>query len=150
MQLVTKHFGEVEYDENSTLTFPHGLPGFPEATHFLLMPDSSPNDLFYWLQCIDDGALAFALIDVYQIMPDYNPLVEPEEIKELGNLADAQLEIYNVAVIPEEIKQMRVNLKAPIVINTLTRKGMQVIVSNDEYSVRHYIFAEWEKTKNNG
>lgn len=150
MQLFTKHFGEIDFDEDRVITFSHGLPGFPDMQRFLLLTGSTPNDLFYWLQCIDDGDLAFALIDVYQVMPDYNPLVEPEEIAELGSLSDEGLEIYNIAVIPEEIKQMRVNLKAPIVINPATKKGMQVIVSNDEYSIRHYIFDELEESKIDG
>jgi flagellar assembly factor FliW len=80
-------------------------------------------------------------------MPDYNPLVEPDEVSELGELGDAALEIYNITVIPEEIKQMRVNLKAPIVINPVTMKGKQIIVSNDEYNVRHYIFDELERVR---
>lgn len=144
-KLFTKHFGQIEYEEERVITFPAGLPGFPDTRQFLLLMGSTPNDLFYWLQCIDDGDLAFTLIDVYQVLPDYNPLVEQEEIQELGNLDGAPLEIYNITVIPEEIKQMRVNLRAPIVINPITRRGKQVIVSNDEYNVRHYIFEEIEK-----
>lgn len=145
MRLFTKHFGEIEYDPERIITFPHGLPGFPDTQQFLLLEGSTPNDLFYWLQCIDDGDIAFTLIDLYQVMPDYNPLVEPEEVKELGDITDSSLEIYNIAVIPEEVKQMRVNLKAPIVINPKTMRGKQVIVSNDEYNIRHYIFEELEK-----
>jgi len=145
MQLSTKHFGDIDYEEDRIITFPHGLPGFPDTRRFLLLEGSTPNDLFYWLQCIDDGDLAFTLIDLYQVKPDYNPLVGPEEICELGDLSNKPLEIYNIAVIPEEIKQMRVNLKAPIVINPATMMGKQVIVSNEEYNIRHFIFDELEK-----
>lgn len=152
MELNTKHFGTIDYEEDRVITFPVGLPGFPDANHFLLLTGSTPNDLFYWLQCIDDGDLAFTLMDVYQVMPDYNPLVEPEEIIELGDLSEGMLAIYNITVIPEEVRQMRVNLKAPIVINEATRRGKQVILNNDEYNVRHYIIEETEKmrTRNDG
>lgn len=37
---------------------------------------------------------------------------------------------------------MTVNLKAPIVINTLTKKGMQVIAENEEYEIRHSVFKD--------
>jgi flagellar assembly factor FliW len=144
---LTKHFGEIEYNEDRVIIFPHGLPGFPDNHKFLLIDeDDVPNNLFLWLQCLEDADVAFTLIDIYQIMPDYNPLVEPEMIEELGDLTDIPLEIYNVAVIPEDIKQIRVNLKAPVVINPAAMRGMQVIVSNEEYSIRHYIFDEIEKS----
>jgi flagellar assembly factor FliW len=145
MRITTKHFGEITYEESRIVTFAEGLPGFPEARRFLLLEGNTPNDLFYWLQCVDDGDTAFTLIDLYQVKPDYNPLVDPEEIAELGDLEGQSLEIYNVAVIPEEIKLMRVNLKAPVVINPVTMKGKQVIVCNEEYNVRHMIFEELEK-----
>jgi len=142
MQITTKHFGTIEFEPDRIITFPHGLPGFPDTRQYLLLDGSTPNDLFYWLQCIDDGELAFTLIDLYQVKPDYNPLVEPEEVAELGDLTNMSYEIYNIAVIPEEVQQMRVNLKAPIVINPITMRGKQVIVSNEEYNVRHFIFEE--------
>ena len=145
MVLSTKHFGEIEYELDRIISFPHGLPGFPETRKYLLMEGNAPNDLFYWLQCLDDGEVAFALIDVYQVMPDYNPMVDPEEIADLGDLSDTHLEIYNIAVVPEEIRYMRVNLKAPVVINPSTMRGMQVITNNEEYGVRHFIFEELEK-----
>ena len=146
MLLETKHFGEIEYDGERAITFPHGIPGFPDTRKYLLMDNDESEGLFYWLQCLDDGDVAFALIDIYQLMPDYNPMVEPEEIAELGEMTDESLVIYNIAVIPEEIKDLRVNLKAPVVINTVTLRGMQVIVNNEEYSVRHYIFDELGKS----
>ena len=149
MNLSTKHFGDIEYEETSIITFSHGLPGFPDTRQYILIGDNTPNDLFYWLQCLDDVDIAFALIDVYQLMPSYNPLVDPGLIEELGDLSEGQLEIYNITVIPEELKQIRVNLKAPIVINPVTQRGMQVIVSNEEYSIRHYIFEEIENACTN-
>jgi len=145
--LYTKHFGEIEYDDGKVITFPQGLPGFPDATRFVLFMGDVPEALFFWLQSLDDSDLAFTLIDVYQLMPDYNPLVNPDELADLGDLSGSPLEIYNIAVIPDEIQQMRVNLMAPIVINPLTRLGKQVIVSNEEYKVKHYIFDDISKAK---
>ena len=146
MLLYTKHFGEIEYNPDRTITFPSGLPGFLDMRHFLLIENEEAQEgLFYWLQSIDDGELAFVLINLYLIMPDYSPQVDPEEIAEIGPLNSMQPEIYNIAVIPEDINEMRVNLKAPIYINPLTMMGMQVVVNNDNYKIRHYIFEELQK-----
>lgn len=136
MQLSTKHFGDIEYGADDIITFEEGLPGFIE-TKFLLLADN-PGDLFQWLQSIEDAELAFVLVDVKQIMPDYKPDIEPEEIESLTD--GHPLHYLNIAVVPEDIKKMRVNLKAPIVINKNNRKGKQVLAGNDEYGIRHYIF----------
>ena len=42
--------------------------------------------------------------------------------------------------VPEDIKKMSINLKAPIVINTATMKGCQVVAENPEYQVKHQIY----------
>ena len=147
LKLLTKHFGEITYGDDEVITFPAGLPGFPEASRFVLLSGETPNALFHWLQCIDDSELAFTLVDIYQVMPDYDPQVEQEELKDLGDLAGSPLEVFNIAVIPEEISQMRVNLMAPLVINPVTRLGKQIIVSNEAYKIQHFIFEEIEKTQ---
>lgn len=147
MLLQTTHFGEIEYDPVRIITFPHGLPGFPDCIHFLLMSESESEETFFWLQCVDDGEVAFTLMDVYSVIPDYNPMVEEEELKELGDLSDSPLDIYNIVVIPEDIRQMRVNLKAPVVINMEAGLGKQVICANDDYPIRHMIIEELEKAQ---
>ena len=139
MQLKTKHFGDITYDPNDVITFEEGLPGFRDSVHFILMADA-PTDLFQWLQSTDDGDLAFVVVDVRQIMPEYSPLIDPGAIASLED--GGELSYYNIAVVPDDLEKMRVNLKAPIVINTTARKGKQVIAANEEYGVRHYVFAD--------
>jgi len=139
LQIETRHFGPLDYEDTELLTFPRGLPGFPDARRFILIPESDPPDLFYWLQSVDDGRLAFVLMDVYRVLPDYNPLVDGEQLEDLGELDEASLHVYNITVIPDDIKKMRVNLKAPVIIHEKTRLGKQVMVNNDDYEVRYMI-----------
>ena len=42
--------------------------------------------------------------------------------------------------VPEDIKQMSVNLMAPIIINADTRKGTQIVVENADYEVKYKIY----------
>jgi flagellar assembly factor FliW len=147
LQLNTKYFGEIDYDVSKVITFPSGLPGFPDSRRFILMSESDPPDLFYWLQCVDDGDVVFTLMDVYRVMADYDPVVEPEELAELGDLSESPLEIYNIVVVPEDPKEMRVNLKAPVVINSITGLAKQVILENENYPLRYMIIKEMEKAK---
>jgi len=142
MKLDTKHFGEISIEEEEIITFDEGLPGFWDSTRFVLLADQ-PSDLFSWLQSVDDGDLVFALMDVTQVIPDYQPQIESELIEDLGD--GTSFVYYNIAVVPEDLKDLRVNLKAPVLINTNARKGRQVLASNEDYSVRHYIFEEMSK-----
>ena len=42
--------------------------------------------------------------------------------------------------VPADLKEMTVNLKAPIIINADTRKGIQLIVENQDYEVKYKIY----------
>ncbi len=140
MKLTTKHFGEIEIDDSKILNFEDGVPGFEDAKKFILLKDEKDEDnLFYWIQSIDDGDLAFALIDMLKVMPDYDPMVPIEELSALGDFENKDLVNYNILVIPEDVKEMTANLLAPIVINNATKKGKQIISTND-YEVKYKIF----------
>lgn len=145
-KLSTRHFGEIEYDPQKIISFPQGLPGFPDSTRFLLMSEDPDEEMFFWLQSIDDGAVAFTLMDVYKVLPDYDPQVDQDELAELGQVSGT-LEILNIVVIPDYVRQMRVNLRAPIVINNDTGMGKQVICTNDDYPIRFMIFEELERAR---
>ena len=141
----TRHFGEIEYDPARAITFPQGIPGFPHCTRFLLMSENETEDTFFWLQSLEDGDVAFTLMNVYSVMPDYDPKVEEEELVDLGDVEGRTLDIYNIVVIPEYSRSMRVNLKAPIVINEAAGLGKQIVCANDEYPIRFMIFEEMER-----
>ncbi len=158
MQLSTKHFGELEIDQSKIIDFPVGLPGFPDCRSFVLLNSNGEildgktekkqgdkDDLyshsFYWLQSTEDGDLAFVLLDIFSVMPDYNPVFYDEQLSEMGKSPTGFL-MYNIVVIPEEIENMTVNLKAPVVISFSEMTGRQLIVSNEEYHVRHRVLDE--------
>ncbi|HQD50404.1 MAG TPA: flagellar assembly protein FliW [Defluviitaleaceae bacterium] len=143
MILNTKHFGQIEIEEDKILTFEEGIPGFPDHKKYVLIFDEEDeNSPFCWLQSLDDENIAFALLNPVKIYENYSPKVDDELIKCLGEFNENSLAIYCIVVIPEDYKKMTVNLKAPIVINTLTKKGMQVIAENEEYEIRHSVFKD--------
>lgn len=143
----TKHFGEISYDPVRIITFPDGIPGFPDSKRYLLMSESEDEDMFFWLQSLDEGDVAFTLMDAYKVLPDYDPQVDEEEMVQLGELSDTPLLIYNIVVIPDYVRHMRVNLRAPVVMNLKTGIGKQMICTTDEYSIRFMIFEELERAK---
>ena len=73
-------------------------------------------------------------------MEDYNPIVNDELLSKLGEFKDEELVVLVTLKVPENLKDMSVNLKAPIIINSNNKEGAQVIVENEDYSVRYPIY----------
>ena len=59
MQVRTTRFGNVEIAEDRVIMFPNGLLGFSDYTRFCLL-EPSEDACFFWLQSLDDPALATA------------------------------------------------------------------------------------------
>ena len=57
----------------------------------------------------------------------------------MGDSKEEDLLIYCIANIPNNIKDMTINLKAPIVININNNKADQVICNNEEYPIKYYV-----------
>lgn len=149
MKINTKHFGEMEIDDNKVIFFEEGIPGFPDLRKFTLISEINNDNTespFFWLQSLEEKEIAFILIDLFNVMPDYNPIVEREIVSSLGKCEKDDLIIYNIVVIPSDINKLSVNLKAPIVININTNKGKQIIANNEEYPIKFYLY---EYLKNN-
>ena len=147
MNLKTKHFGEIEIDESKIIDFAEGLPGFESYKKFALFSEETASGgdtggLFWWLQAVDNGDIAFVLMDALLVKPDYDPKVDVKELASLGEFVPEDLLVYNITIIPDDISQLSVNLRAPIIINSATKKGRQVLVNNEDYPVRCYIYDE--------
>lgn len=140
MKLKTKFFGEILIDKEKIIMFEDGIPGFENLKKFLFMTDSKENSPICWLQSIDEIDIVFTMVDFLSIVPEYKPIVEINQVESLGEFELDDLLIYNIMVIPEDIKKATVNLKAPIVINYKNKKGKQLILNNDEYEIKHFIY----------
>lgn len=142
MKIATRQLGELEVHNDGIIEFENGLPGFLKLRRWAVIKPNGQNQVFSYLQSIDDTDISFVLMDAAEVIPDYNPLVDSEFLNDLGNFKDDGLLVYNIANIPENIKEMTVNLKAPVVINMNTQKGKQVIANNEDYSIRHKVFGD--------
>lgn len=141
MLVKTKYFGEIEMNEEEMIVFDNGILGFPELKKYVLLYDiEKEGRTIRWLQSCDEQALSIPVIIPTLVMPDYNPTVEDELLKGLGELTDENLSVLVTVTVPEDVTKMTANMKAPIIINADTLKGCQLIVENQEYEVRYQIF----------
>lgn len=149
MLLNTKNFGQIEIDEKKVITFDDGIPGFLDCTHYILLTnDDKEQRPIWWLQCTDNGDVALPVLNTFAILENYRPEVDDETMSLLGEFkSHDDLIVCNVLVVPENLNNITINLKAPIIININTKKGMQIEVRNRDYTVRHNLYEEIEKAK---
>ncbi|MDR1439382.1 MAG: flagellar assembly protein FliW [Clostridiales bacterium] len=147
MEILTRDYGKIVVDEASVIRFDEGILGFEEYRNFVLLDDSSGESPFRCMQSMEESGLAFILLDPFIVKPEYEITLGDDIIEALGIKAVDEVVILAIVVVPEKIEHMSFNLKAPIVINTKLRKGMQYVVENDKYKVRHYIMGEINSQK---
>lgn len=148
MKAATRLFGEIEIDESKIITFEDGIVGFPDMKKFTLIFDEEKEGRpsISWLQSMDEPEIAFPVMDPLFVCETYNPSVEDELLKNLGTIKEDNLYVLVTVTVPQNIKELAVNLKAPIVINTDTRKASQIIVE-DDLPVRYRIYEILEEAK---
>ena len=91
MRVVTKNFGEIEIADDKIIVFENGIVGFPELTQFALIHDEEKgeNAGIRWMQSMQEPAFAMPVMDPLVVMPEYNPEVEDEMLKVLGEITPA-------------------------------------------------------------
>jgi flagellar assembly factor FliW len=141
MNVTTKVFGEITIADDKIIHFPSGIIGFPDLTDFALVHDMEKGaGAIHWLQSMQEPAFAMPVMDPLIVMPDYNPEVDDELLKNIGDLVTDELLVLVTVTVPSDLTKMTVNLKGPIVINAAERKACQVIVEDDKYVVKYPIY----------
>ena len=142
MLIQTKYFGEIDLTEEKIITLDRGLFGFEEFKKYTILYDCEKEggSNISWFQSVDEPTLALPVINPLLVKEDYNPVVEDELLSGIGEITEENLVILLTMTVPADIKEMSVNLKAPIIINADTRKGAQLIVENQDYEVKYTIY----------
>ena len=132
MVVNTRLFGEIDVQEDKIITIDKGIIGFPDMKLFTLVFDSEKDSKnIMWLQSLDETAFAMPVMVPNKVVEDYNPTIEDELLKPLGNLTPDNTYVLVTVKVPSKIEDMTINLKAPIIINTDTLIGGQIIVEDD-------------------
>jgi flagellar assembly factor FliW len=138
MIIKTLRFGELEVDETTIITFTKGPLGFDQYKKWVLVE----NGLLGWLQSIENEELAFVVGNPFEFYHDYNFEVSEAEIKELQILSAEEISVLSIVSVPPRAEEMTINLIAPIVINSKSKEAKQVILNNNSYNVRHYVYTD--------
>ena len=142
MKAKTRIFGEIEIADDKIITLEKGMIGFPDLNRFALIFDEDKqkkHNSIMWLQSMDDPDIAFPVMDPYTIKEDYAPNVNEEIVAPLGAMTAENTYVLVTVTVPRKVEDFSVNLKAPIVVNMDTLKGVQLIVE-DDYPVKFKVY----------
>ncbi|MGB4722855.1 MAG: flagellar assembly protein FliW [Defluviitoga tunisiensis] len=136
--------GSVKIDTEKIIEFEYGIPGFENLRKFaLLQPESSFPIM--WLVSLEDKQVAFPVILPQLIRSEYE-IILPEDISEYLQLEKPEdAVVISILTIPQNKEDITINLAAPIIISLNNNKGIQLLIENTEYKIRHYLKDEIER-----
>lgn len=139
--MLTKNFGEIDIKDEDIITFNEGIYGFESLKRYIVLNDDGP---FGYLQCMDDPDTCFVIADPFVFNKDYAPDIKDDILKSVGIKDAKDVLLIVIAVVTDDIKKTRLNLKSPIVINARQKKAVQVILDDDRWPIKYYIFSQKE------
>lgn len=132
MQVNTHLFGPVEVDPERIITFPEGLLAFEACKRFMLVHESDQGEpSSYTLQSLDDPALALQIADPTAMGLNYELALTDTETALLQTPAVDDVAVMIVLYKREnpEAAGIAANIRAPLVINTRARVGLQKVMA---------------------
>lgn len=139
MKIKSSLLGEQVIDPNSIINFPNGIPGFEDQTQFKLFHQEN-NPIIFWLQSLDDELLTFSVAPPALFNINYSLTLSDEEEQTLA-LDNAEDIIVLILLHKDEDSQspqqptIKGSIKAPLIINSAKRIGLQKVLSNIEQSI---------------
>ena len=138
MKIGTKYFGNIEIGEEKIIHFENGVLGFEDYKDYTILYDNEKEKSFFsWLQSTEESSLAFPIVNPFNVVESYNPQINDDMLESIGGISDEDTVVFLMATIPEDVKQASVNMKAPLIINASSRKGVQIIADGQEYEIKH-------------
>ncbi len=131
MKVETYLFGTVEVDPAKIIEFPNGLVGFEQSKRFMLVhEDGSVQPASYTLQSLDDPNLAFQIVDPVTLGFNYELNLSDTETALLQAPAPGDVLVMQMLFKQEEggKAQITPSLRAPLLINTKARIGIQKVM----------------------
>ena len=116
------------------IVFPNGLVGQPDWRRFLLL---TPEDdaTIQVLQSIDDANLTLMVTDPGQIISGFDVPLSRDDRALLDLGADEQPMLLSTISIHNNL--VTTNLVGPLVVNSRSRIGTQLVIVDSPYSTRH-------------
>jgi len=133
MKVDTYLFGSVDVNPESIITFPNGLVAFENNKRFMLVhEDAAGDEANFTLQSVEEPGLAFQIVDPTALGFHYELALTDAENAALQTPAPEDVAVMLIMFKEEEGDNPAIspNLRAPLVINTRARVGLQKVMEN--------------------
>lgn len=138
MKFTLQRFGaeQIDIDPQSIITFPRGIPPFESCTRYKLFHEVGKTSIF-WLQSLDDKDVLFSVTDPDLLKVSYEVTLTDEEQTLLQVTAGDELLLAVIVYRDDDAAtaSLKVNTRAPIVLNLSRRLGLQKLLQEFETSV---------------
>jgi flagellar assembly factor FliW len=146
---IMSRFGLIKIDLSKTILFNNGLLGMVDKMSFCLanFPQNTYGN-FKVLQSTEDDNLSFIILPLGSIEEASHYINEVDLLEAINQL---HIEKENVSILlitsvhqkidgeGNKFSQISVNMKAPLIIDTLNFTGVQHVFYNDIYKTQHII-----------
>ena len=136
MKISTTRFGDIDIDKSRVIRMKDGMLGFEHLKRYKLFIQDEKIP-FWWLQSVEDGSIAFVVINSLGVKPDYEPVISDAEVNLLKIESPEDTVLLSVVTIRSDPLKVTANLKAPIVINTKKMLAKQVVLVDSDYPVQY-------------
>jgi flagellar assembly factor FliW len=134
----TDRFGELSYHQKDVIHLAGGLIGLPHLRRWLLL-DIGDNLPLKWLQSLDREGFGLPVSLPVYFRDSYEVVVPPEVCQQLQAPSVEDLAVLIITTIHEGGTKITGNLLAPLLINTESRRGVQLTLPDESLPVKQEI-----------
>ncbi|GAB3869166.1 flagellar assembly protein FliW [Nocardioides maradonensis] len=115
------------------------LPGFPDDDRFALVRMDDEGVLFGF-RSLGGSGLEFVVVPPATFHPGYAPVIGDDVVEELAITSADDVLVLVVVRAGASLAETTLNLRAPIVLNTVNQRACQVILDDPELPIAAPIF----------
>jgi len=138
VKISTTRFGEISIDESKVIQMKGEMLGFENLKRYALFIQGEKIP-FWWFQSVEDGSIAFVVINSLAVKQDYKPVISDAEAKILEIRSPDDVVLLSVVTIRSDPFTVTANLKAPIVVNSKKMLAKQIVLVDSDYPVQYPI-----------
>lgn len=128
-----------DVDDIPVIEFVEPIPGFREDRHFALVRLEEGSALSA-LRSLERDDLRFLVVPAVLFYPEFTPVVSDEVVAllEVGSADDVL--VLLIVHAGDSLEDTTVNLRGPLLVNTVTRRAVQVVLDDPALSVTAPLF----------
>ena len=118
---------DLQNAESELTHFAAGIPGFEELRNFKFIAQAEMQP-FLWLKSMDEPFISLPVINCLLVNPKMLSNITDDHLMLVGSKERNLIEPYYVLKVNSATKMITANTQAPIIINTQSRQGYQILL----------------------